>query len=939
MKLRRLLYYAPVVIAVLPLLIFAGFEYFAAGNRMLEERQSDLQKFAYTEGNELIDARDRLTARLWDNTESVLTGQTAVSGAGETLTAAAVKSGRAANGAFYVHGIYIVDQAGTVLASSDSEAVGGMLSASRIFPDMKDSAGIFTSPLIDEDMFGMPGIWTSRKIDGQNLTLAAFICADVFGDRLSRQIYGRQEQVFLLGGDGSTVWTRTDGNAPGARASGEIGRIAEDYRDNKWSGSGYGRVNSGADSIYGYSRIDELDSVVVVSQGVASVYALNIGFLFNTGIAALLAAVLILALAVPLVSRHMAVPVAKLRGAMLLAASGEFGKLEGMPKNEIGELSEVFNGIVQKMDAAFEELNSANHTLRGAEDSLQKSMERASVSEMRFKFASNLSTVAVFELTPATGEFFCSDSWERITTYPGMATLPSEYVIRYIVHTDDRGKLLRWMADKSPLFDEEVRFLTVGGTYKWVHISMSSLTDEASGAEKILGALTDINESVIAKEKAAYAAYHDALTDLPRRILFTQDIDGRLDKVNGNIWGAVYLLALSNFKQINDIYGFAVGDRVLKMVANELHKSFSDDMYIARSSGNSFLLYEECPRIFSYVQETCAKINSVFSKPFMVDEIKIEVPVCVGAAMYPDHGHAVEELIRNADIAMHEARARQLSERYAIFNSDMLYKVERTHQIMEVLRNFEESRAMYIQYQPIVRASDRSCLGFEALVRMDTSPIGFISPVEFVPLAEQSKLIIPIGTAVLRESCVRAKELLDSGYDFDHISVNVSSVQLDESDFVNTVLQVLEETGLPNERLQIEVTESMMIENIDDSIKKLDRLRNCGVTVALDDFGTGYSSMKHLRNIPLDVIKIDKHFTDELEQGLSKVFAFTMIQLAHDLGLSVVAEGVESERQFAILRERGCDYIQGYCVSRPLYSHDIERFLDSLQNSNIAAAN
>jgi EAL domain-containing protein (putative c-di-GMP-specific phosphodiesterase class I) len=236
-------------------------------------------------------------------------------------------------------------------------------------------------------------------------------------------------------------------------------------------------------------------------------------------------------------------------------------------------------------------------------------------------------------------------------------------------------------------------------------------------------------------------------------------------------------------------------------------------------------------------------------------------------------------------------------------------------------------QALYVQYQPIILVEDESCFAFEALVRMDTSPIGFISPAEFIPLAEQSKLIIPIGNTVLRTACVRARELLDMGHKFDHMSVNISAVQLAEPDFVENVTKIVGETGLDPHRLQLEVTESEMITNLEDSIVKLRQLQNCGITIALDDFGTGYSSMKYLREIPLNSIKIDKHFVDEIEQDVQNLLVLVMLQMSHDLGHTVIAEGVETMKQYEFLKEAGCDYIQGYYFSRPLYSDDAEDFL------------
>ncbi|MCL2084478.1 MAG: EAL domain-containing protein [Oscillospiraceae bacterium] len=939
MSLRRILYTMSILMTILPLLLFTISEYGGANNRMIEVRQAALQEFAYSEGQEIIRVTEQLKSQLWAYNRVITAEPEAdygdpitLSRARDIMADAVFECGNTLSGAFKVSGIYLIDSDGVVLVSSDDGAVNSKLE-SRSLSALLNSDGFFMTPITHESALGLPsGVWVSRSVGGDR-NLAAFINAEVFENRLSRLRLDQTGHAFLVGGDG-TLRTQSDFGGFGTYIDDPaLAPLVKNYAAGTAPVMGYGQTAAaGKKSVFGYYVLPELESYVLVIQDTAEVLSPNRDFLFEAVLTSALFAVLSFVLFIPFIKRNIIVPISRLRKSMALASEGKYQHCELDLKNEVGALAEGFNHMVDRVNTTFTNLQSANAALREAEDRLKTEKERILVSELRFKQAADISTIAVFELTLRDNKFFCSDSWEKITSYPPMDIFPKDYVVRYIVHADDRRKLLHWeSSDKATRFDEEIRFLTNYGEYKWLHIIMTNVVEDGGKTDKIIGSITDIHESVAAKQKATHAAYYDTLTDLPRRTLFSKDIDRRLDKINGTAWGAVYLISLDKFKQINDIYGFMVGDKTIISIACELGRCFSQDMYLARNSGNSFLLYGEYPRISSYVHETCEKIVELFKTPFVIDELSIEVPVHVGAAMYPDHGHDVNELIRNADIAMYEARGSQLAECYSVFNSDMLYKVERTHQVMEVLRNFEESKAMYIQYQPIVRASDRSCLGFEALVRMDTSPIGFISPVEFIPLAEQSKLIIPIGKAVLKESCTRAKELIDSGYEFDHISVNVSSVQLSDPAFVDTVLGVLEQTGLPNEKLQIEVTESMMIEHIEDSIMKLDRLRNSGISVALDDFGTGYSSMKYLRSIPLDVIKIDKHFIDELDQGMQKLFAFTMIQLAHDIGLAVVAEGVESERQFSLLRKHGCDFIQGYNISRPIYSHDIESFLDNYQ--------
>jgi diguanylate cyclase (GGDEF)-like protein len=593
----------------------------------------------------------------------------------------------------------------------------------------------------------------------------------------------------------------------------------------------------------------------------------------------------------------------------------------------IMSLQEGISSLNNQLRERVGELELKNRALKVLEMELKNDKERLKVSEQRFKSAVDISTIAIFELSPYTNEFFASANWDKITTYDygNKKIYPLEFVLNTIVHPDYRKKIIDWLDHMIGCYDEDLMIITSDGGTKWLHVTMAVVDDEKTGRKKISGTLTDINERMIAQEFSDYIAHHEALTGFPRRSKFCSEVSKRLKEIKEGYWGAVIILNIANMRRINDTFGFSIGDRVILIAAETLKKTFGNEMYYSRNSGDSsFLLYVECRHDVDHLDQLNARIQAMFRKPLLIQNMSIMAEIRMGAALYPLHGYDVDELIQYADIAMIEAWYVKKT-CFALFERSMVAKIRRTHQIMQILQDIEEIQSLYLVYQPIVDIGGK-CVGFEALARLNIDSIGFISPTEFIPLAENARIIVSMGRELMVMACAKASELILEGIDFEYISVNVSPVQLEDNGFVDMVFGILEKTGLPPNKLQLEVTESVMLSNVADICEKLRIFREGGVTIALDDFGTGYSSMKYLRTIPLDVLKIDKHFIDEIENDKQQIFAFMMMQMAHELGLKVVAEGVETKTQFDILKERGCDCIQGYYISRPLPEDALREF-------------
>ncbi len=940
MSIRKTVFLISFFLIALPLLFFTIYEYNMVNERILLTRSRALAEFATTQGETILQVASLMQTQSSsftreigqeDYTDDDLKDPLIIERINGILQGAVHEMAYTLDGSSRVMDYILLDGEGYVRASYQKDIIGNKLKGSPLYEVLTD-----TNPMSSfcESPFraGEYGIWVTRRLSlNSDMLLSAFITTKVFAGQLNRM---RLEQTGfgMILFDGDRVLSHPDSAYINTLIDNEeISSLYGEAMAGQVNMTGKGRTELfGVNSLYGYCVVKELGINVLVIQSVDEALITNMSFLWEAAIAGIVFAMVGIAIMMPLIQRKLIVPIIHLRESMLNATTGAYEPCLVKVGNEVGDLVNGFNRMVDQINASIMSLQHANDALRNAEENLQCDKERLKVSELRFQVATELSTIAVFELMSFTDEFFASDSWESITTYPGMDVFPREYAIRYIVHPTERPAVLKWSNNMETRFDEDLRILTSAGDYKWIHLSMAQITDEVTQVKKILGTVTDIHERVLAQERATYAAYHETLTGLPRRILFTQEVDVNLQRLRTNFWGVVFILSMDNFKRINDIFGFSVGDQAICSVAAMMQDRFEGMLYIARNSGNSFLMYAECPRNISNILELTRNILQVFKVPFAVGDLTVDIRVHLGAALYPDHGQDCSELIRNADIAMHDARYEQRQE-FAIFAPSMQAKLERTHQIMEVLRELSAGRTPLVQYQPIVRASDLELLGFEVLVRIKESPIGMISPAEFIPLAEESRLIIPIGAAIMREACRKTKELIDAGHELHHMSVNVSTIQLEDPLFLDMVFDALNEVGLPYQKLQIEVTESLMISDLEISGRKLTQLRKNGIRIALDDFGTGYSSMKYLRTIPLDVIKIDKHFIDEIDLGYQNVFAVTMIQMAHDLNLEVVAEGVETEKQFRLLRDNKCDAIQGYFISRPLDFQDIDEFLVKLR--------
>ncbi|KZN98405.1 EAL domain-containing protein [Bacillus badius] len=453
------------------------------------------------------------------------------------------------------------------------------------------------------------------------------------------------------------------------------------------------------------------------------------------------------------------------------------------------------------------------------------------------------------------------------------------------------------------------------------------IEDHMAGEEYLLGFSLDISERVEAEEKLQKLAYYDPLTGLPNRRYMEHYGSSHL-MAGPEECSAVLVFDLDFFKKINDSLGYEAGDLLLKETARRLRTLEKADVLIARISGDRFALLASRASCANEVSALCEKVLELFRQPFLVLDRKVPISASIGVSMYPHDGESLYSLLIHAGLAVNVLKSKGKNG-YQFFTASMKELAERRLEKEISLSQGLEKGEFILYYQPKINIDTKEIYGMEALVRWNRSN-SLIPPGEFIALAEETGLIVPLGEWVLREACRQCKEWRELGYTQLKVSVNVSAVQFQKQDFAELTARVLEETGLEPSALELELTESTIMDKPKEAAVILLRLQQLGVSISIDDFGTGFSSFSYLKQFPMNVLKIDRSFIQNIaEEGADQAIAKAMISLAHNLGLMIVAEGVETEEQLGILEEAGCDAAQGYFISRPLTAG---AFLDYLQS-------
>lgn len=575
----------------------------------------------------------------------------------------------------------------------------------------------------------------------------------------------------------------------------------------------------------------------------------------------------------------------------------------------------VLSEAGSKLKTSFDELESTNKRLAESEN-----FNKAIIDKMLDSYA--LHRIILDENgKPCDYEFIdVNPSFEKFTGFRKEDIVGKRYTEAIKRNEDEETD---WVSiyGKVALTGEPAALEKYTATFdKWAAISAYS--PKKGYFITIFSDITDLKKN---EARLRENAYHDPLTGLPNRLALYEDFDRQIT-VSPETTVALFFIDSDNFKFINDSMGHSLGDLLIRKMGERLTSLFKDrGNTVYRLGGDEFVLfaaYDRIDEVFEYAQE----IKSSFEVPIEIEDNTVCITVSIGIATFPANGNSINELIKNADIALYKAKEAGKN-CYVLFNDEMHEKIKQRMLIEKNLRNAIENNELDVYYQPQIDAMTGFITGFEALLRWHNKELGFVPPLSFINVAEETRLINPIGKWVLKKACVFLRKIHETGCKEVSVAVNVSIFQLLQDDFVDTVEEFLNAEGIAPGCLELEITESILMDSFNVISFKLSRLKKLGVRIALDDFGKGYSSLSYLKQLPIDTLKIDKCFVDGIRSDIeSSDLTGMIVKLGQNLGLTVIAEGVEEQEQMEYLKENGCHRIQGYLICRPLPENDVLRF-------------
>lgn len=461
-------------------------------------------------------------------------------------------------------------------------------------------------------------------------------------------------------------------------------------------------------------------------------------------------------------------------------------------------------------------------------------------------------------------------------------------------------------------------------------LSVTRVEDTTNDSFNHVAIFRDVTEKKKQESHIEHMATHDLLTDLPNRSILKERASltiAQAERQKSIV--ALLFIDLDHFKLMNDTLGHEIGDQILINTGNRIASTLRDSDTISRIGGDEFVVLLNNVRSREDVASVSEKINRAIAQPLAIEHHTLLLTASIGIAMYPEHGSDISGLMRIADLAMITAKQTG-KDKYHFYSGDLGSDAEEHLIILNALRSAANDGQMFLVYQPQINLRNKSLIGMEALVRWQHPDLGLVRPDQFIPLAEESGIILTLGSWIMREACRQAQQWRSQGILDVPVSVNVSALQFRHESFVEDVRSILTETGLPSNKLELEVTESLLILNIKGAIEKIKELKQLGVTIAIDDFGTGYSSMSYLRQILPNRLKIDKSFIDDLPHKKDAVaIARAIISLGGAVGTEIIAEGVETEEQADFLSSIWCSQAQGYYFARPMPATDLESWLES----------
>jgi len=551
-------------------------------------------------------------------------------------------------------------------------------------------------------------------------------------------------------------------------------------------------------------------------------------------------------------------------------------------------------------------------------------------SEEQFRqLSGNIPQVFWITDTSHRQTLFVSPAAEVMLGRPLPDILADRRALIRAVHKEDRARVYaaRRAAVESG-YDETYRILRADGSIRWVHDRAFPVRDGEGRIYRIAGIAEDVTDRKHAEERLEHLAHYDTLTNLPNRALFYDRLKQALAQARRNRWTmGVMFIDADRFKNVNDTLGHAVGDKLLQQIAGRLTRSVRSDDTVGRLGGDEFAIVLSTLASAQDATLVAQKIMTSFNEPFKLEGTEVYVTVSIGITLYPDDSSDHDVLIKNADTAMY--RAKEIGRNgYQFYRPEMNARAIELLGMENSLRRALERNEFLLYYQPKASVADGDITGLEALLRWKHPERGLVSPADFIPLLEESGLIVPVGEWVLKAVCSQIKAWERAGNRSVPVSVNLSARQFAAKDLGPTIKRILEEHQVNPALIECEITESSLMENTEEAVRTLEYLDQLGVGLSIDDFGTGYSSLGYLKRFPLSALKIDRSFVrDVTTDGDDATITRAIISMAHSLGLKVIAEGVETRAQLEFLAENGCNEIQGYYFARPLAAEDCSTWI------------
>ena len=584
--------------------------------------------------------------------------------------------------------------------------------------------------------------------------------------------------------------------------------------------------------------------------------------------------------------------------------------------DELGHLADIFNELLSKIESEHSSLKS---------------------SEEKFRKLTSLSPVGIFQINPEGEIIYVNQRWREINNIKHQE--PNLQAWFSNLHPEDSlplNKLWHRLVTEHEDMASEVRLIAKNGSISWVYIQATSLHSKDGKLLGFLGSVSDISELKKAQIQMENLAFYDPLTGLANRRLFKNRLAKAVKSVQRHDSSiALLFLDLDQFKRINDTLGHDMGDALLKEIARRLDHNVRENDTVSRIGGDEFTILLTDVNNTNDVRIVAEKILTSLSRPFMLNGQDIISTVSIGITMTPEDSVDPNTLMKNADLAMY--RAKELGRNnFQFFSEDMNTAILHNLEIEKELNLAIKRNQFILMYQPKIRMSDNTITGVETLVRWRHPEKGIIPPDNFIPIAEETGQIIKIGAWVLEHSCHEMGALIREGLmpDDSKVAVNLSAKQFSDPDLLQTVLNILVQSKIDPLNLELEITESIIMDDVEAAIQIMETIKSKGIHLAIDDFGTGYSSLAYLKRFPIDVLKVDRSFVKDIpEDKTDMAITSAVIAMAHKLSMRVVAEGIETQEQMDFLRENNCDDGQGYLLSRPLTLPQLHHFLVSNQKT------